>query len=55
MGHMLLFGLVAIVGGLTQSVGREGGAAEDFGYGMIVAGVTAIVWAGVVLFFGAMP
>lgn len=51
MGHMIAFGILTIICGFTQTVGPR----ADYGNGMILAGVGAIVWAVVVLLARLIP
>lgn len=56
MGHMIAFGLLTIICGFTQTVGSlPRGPSADYGNGMILAGVGAVVWAGVVLLARLIP
>jgi hypothetical protein len=56
MGHMIAFGLLAIVAGLTQIIGMtRGGPDSEFGRGFVVAGICALVWAGAVLLVRLIP
>ncbi len=49
MGHMIAFGIIAIIGGFTQIVGMTpGGPSSEYGKGVVFTGICAVVWAALV-------
>lgn len=55
MGHMIVFGLLCLIAGITHSVGRDSGPDAGFGHGLVAAGVVALIWAGLVLLVRLIP